>query len=131
MAYIVRIRGVEVVCETLDQLDEIVERYGGEGAPAAPKRANGGAAGPAGDAALLRELVNVGSTGLGSQTIGEMIGARGKGVPVALKRWALRVGLTQDESNFPLEPARPQGGRGWRLNDGAITIARHLLGQKA
>ena len=93
-----------------------------------PEPSKGGS--EAGDVALLRELAQVGSTGLSSQMIGEMIGARGKGVPGALKRWAVRVGLVQDEGNFPLEAARPQGARGWRLKDGAVSVARHLLERK-
>ena len=33
---IVRVRGVEVVCETLEELDQIIERYGGETVMSAP-----------------------------------------------------------------------------------------------
>jgi len=35
MAMIVRVRGVEVVCETLDELDQIIDRYGEGAAPGA------------------------------------------------------------------------------------------------
>ena len=131
MAYIVRVRGVEIVCESLDDVDTIVDRYGGESAAPAKRPASTAPSGPAGDTALLLELVQASTTGLSSQKIGHMIGARGKGMPNALKRWAVRVGLTQDESNFPLEAARPDGGRGWRLKDGMVSVARHLLGQKS
>jgi hypothetical protein len=128
--YIVRVRGVEIVCDDLDAVDELVGRYGSEGT-APPKRKAVAPSGAAADTALLKDLVEAGSTGLSSQKIGHMIGARGKGVPTALKRWALRIGLAQDEQKLPLEAARPQGGRGWRLQDGGMSIARQLLEQKA
>lgn len=130
MAIVVRIRGVEVVCESLDDLDSILERYGSspDGAIVSPASRNGSGRGTGADTALLRALVEAGSTGISSQMIGDMLGTRGKGVPPALQKWGVRVGLAQGDGK-PFDPARPQGGRGWKLKEGAMSVARHLLGQ--
>ncbi len=137
MAYTVRVRGVEIICDTLDDLDAIVERYGSEGeapsvhaaAAAASRNGSSGAAlsGRSADVALLQTLLEAGNTGVKSEAIGHMIKARGKGFAPALTRWATRVGFSDAESNFPLEPARPEGARGWRLKDGAMVMAKALF----
>ena len=129
MAYVARIRGVELICETLDDFDAVVERYGSEAAPHAGEHhvKGKGHHGGSSDTALLRALVQEDQSGVSSQKIGGMLGTRGKGVPPALRRWAVKVGLSQSESSSPFEAARPDGGRGWKLSAGAMEIAKVLL----
>jgi hypothetical protein len=135
MAYTVRVRGVEIMCDTLDDLDAIVDRYGStDEAPTsrlATGTKNGSASsasgGKGGDNTLLKTLVEAGTAGVRSTVIGHMISAKGKGFTPALRRWAVRVGFTDAESNFPLEQARPDGARGWRLKEGALVMARDLV----
>lgn len=131
MSYIVRIRGVEVVCESLDDVDQIIDRYGGTANETAARSVNHGApvanVGTASDVALLRSMVNAGTGGLLSETIGQMLGKKGKGIPPALFRWAMRVGISQTDTGDALEATRPQGARGWRLREGALTVAKEIL----
>jgi hypothetical protein len=136
MGYIVRVRGIEIECDTLDDLDAIVERYGASGSTErTPSRdENAGArenGGPAitglsrTDTALLKQLVQNAGAGVPSSVIGGMLSAERKGIPGALARWAERVGLPNDAC----VTARPGGQRGWRLNDGALHAAREILGK--
>jgi hypothetical protein len=131
MAYTVRVRGVEIVCETLEDIDQLIERYGGTaGMSAQPFHAPPQLGGPAGvaaaDATLLQALVSAGQQGVSSESIGHMLGTKGKGIPPALQRWAARVGIARTEDGDVWEPARPQGARGWRLKNGSLAVARTL-----
>jgi len=131
MPYIVRVRGVEIVCESLDELDELVERYGsdsaeGGGASSRLRRSSGGPPGAsASDVALLRAMAEGGAQGVSSEQIGHMLGTQGKGIPPALSRWAVRMGISTDGDAF--DAARPGGARGWRLKSGVLAVAKGVL----
>src|SRR5688572_22583145 len=96
--YVVRVRGVEIVCETLDEINAIIERFGVEAT---------GVAGNSGahmaklpnvrdhDGRLLRALVRS-SGGLPSSTVQGMLNVQGKAIPYALRDWAKRMRLPQD-----------------------------------
>jgi len=133
MTFTVRVRGIEIVCESLEDVDAIIDRYGSaEGADVRPiigssngsaTRGNRGG----GDMALLRQFIEAGSTGVTSTVIGQMLGTAGKGVPPALQRWGIRIGLAENQASLPLEQARPKGARGWRLNEGGMITAREIV----
>ena len=133
MSYAVRVRGVEIICESLEDVDRLIERYGGApGSPSSPDLAStmarGGPSGVAAhDLAVLHALINAGTQGVTSESIGHMLGTKGKGIPPALRRWAMRIGIAQNEDGDALEAARPQGARGWRLKDGSLAVARTIL----
>ena len=132
MTFTVRVRGIEIICESLDDVDAILDRYGSnEGTEVKPfiGSTNGAGArgGRCGDMALLRQFIEAGSTGVTSTVIGQMLGTAGKGVPPALQRWAIRIGLAESEASLPLEQARPKGARGWRLNEGGMITAREMI----
>jgi hypothetical protein len=138
MAYKVRIGRLEISCESLEELDELVGRYGaGEGAEpvsGGAARQSSGAAGSNGESSrdlqLLRALVDAGETGMAAGTVSSMLGGvRGRTVPVAVRKWAVRVKLADAEDNSACVPARPGGQRGWRLNPGALGAAKLLLGR--
>ncbi len=137
MAITLRVKGIEFVCDTWEEADEAVRRYGAE-SPASnayaskPAAAGGNGSGhspgaPAMDTALLRELLKAGSHGVKTKTIESMAGAKAKALRPALQKWAIRVGLAADENTFPFENARPEGARGWRLSDGALAGAKELV----
>jgi len=136
MGYLVRVRGVEIECATLDDVDELIERYGqigqadsvrnsqraeNSGARANPNAVVGGPGTT--DKALLKQLVQSSEHGVSSGMIGGMLSAERKGIPTALSKWADRVGLPQDACI----PSRPGGKRGWKLNEGALAAAREIL----
>lgn len=133
MGYKVRVRGVEIECDSLDDVDDLVERYGNASesvplprgaAPATPRNSGSNSTGGTTDTALLKALVQSGPSGVTSSLIGGMLNAQRKGIPSALTAWASRVGLP-DEACVA---ARPGGKRGWRLNEGALVGAREILG---
>ncbi len=135
MPYRVTVRGAEVVADSLDDLDALLERYGDEVAAAVDSsgRIGGGAAtlprsgANAGkDGSLLKAFLDAGTAGVPSGIISQMVGgARGKALPPAMKRWAERVGLS---GNDVFQKAFPNGQRGWRLSESAQGAAR-LLGK--
>lgn len=121
----VRVRGVEIECESLDELDAIIDRYG-EGAPVRGANGLAGLSVPTVgatnvDQALLRAFLNAPS-GLPSQAVQGMLHVKGKAIPGALKAWAVRVHLPDDG----FEKANPGGKRGWRLSDAGAGAARVL-----
>lgn len=135
MAYRVRIGRLEIECESLADLDDLVARYAGEvpsGSStltqgAAPKVSNSSAPMQR-DQILLRQLVQAGEGGIDAGTVSSLLGgARGRAVPVAVRRWATRVGLADNEDNSVMVAARPGGQRGWRLSSGALGAARAML----
>jgi hypothetical protein len=139
MTYTVRVRGIEIVCDSLDDVDAIIDRYGLAGDVPLGRQSssisNGGSSSgsqrtPSGDMTLLRELVEAGSVGVKSLVIGQMLSASGRGMGPALDRWAERVGLKQPGNVSPLEVARPEGKRGWRLNSGGLIVAKDVLAGK-
>lgn len=134
MPYTVRVRGVEIVCDALEDIDRLIERYGDESlAPTAggAKASMGGGPPGAGaaDLTLLRTMVSAGSLGVSSEQIGHMLNTKGKGIPNALQRWAIRIGITEHADGQVFDSARPQGARGWKLKDGALAVAKTVLGQ--
>ncbi len=132
MAFLVRVRGVEVVCETLEDVDVIVDRYGVEGTHQQEgfglRRTDRPAGPSARDRAVLKTLVEAGTKGVSSKVLEDMLGRKAKALPPALSAWAARQQVTHDPSVFPFEAARPDGKRGWRLSEGAMTTAKMILG---
>lgn len=124
---IVRIRGVEIVCESLEELDRLLERYGEAGAitagPQLPSPGRSGGAPPSVDMTLLRALIGA-PAGIPSPTVQGMLGARGKGIATAFKAWCGRMHLPPDA----VEQANPRGKRGWRLTEAGQHAARAILG---
>lgn len=124
---IVRVRGVEIVCESLEELDQIIQRYGVEGAVrdgtgsiAVP---SGGTAGAGGiDVKLLRQFVQ-NPAGIPSPTVAGMLKATGKGIPGALTAFAARMHLAPDS----FEKCNPGGRRGWKLTEPALAAAQAVL----
>src|SRR5205823_1202674 len=118
-------RGVEVVCESLEELDALIARYGDAATPGRPGPAKAGrnGTGPADvDVALLRLLARSPS-GVVSKTIEGMLQVQGKAIRTALRAWAVRVNLSPDT----IEKANPGGRRGWRLTEGGMGAAKALM----
>jgi hypothetical protein len=133
----VRIGNLEVSDITPDELDELVKRYGGSlpDAPAefsgrvTPPPANGGKV-PAGttaqDATVLKSLIEAGTGGVLTGTLGELLGKRGRGTRGALRRWSQRIGLNSDENLDTFEECRVGTQRGIRLKSSFLEVAKSL-----
>lgn len=135
MAYVVKINGYEVICESVEDVRALVgatvdgspteKREGKAQTPPSPPSRNGSdGQRSAADQALLRALYDGGTTGIPSSTVGGLLSAKGKGLPGAFERWADRVGIPRDGA----EAVRVGTGRGWRLTDGALAAAKVALG---
>lgn len=117
--------GVEVVCDTLDELDRLIERYGTDGADGAggssmvrlPDQRDNRR-----EAKLLRAFVkNPG--GLESSTVQGILGVQGKAIRGALRDWAKQSGLPPDAC----VKTTVRGKRGWKLNDSGFNAAKISL----
>ncbi len=119
---IVRVRGVEVVCETLDELEQIIQRFGGEIATPTVQPMARTHSPHDHDARLLRAFVRSPS-GLPSTTVQGMLGVKGKAIPYALREWAMKVRLPPDS----YVKTTISGKRGWKLSAAGFNAARTLL----
>lgn len=96
-----------------------------------PGDLNGGSSQAQRDQGLLRTLVNAAETGVEASTISGLLGGiKGRGIPPAVRRWAVRVGLADDEDNEACLPVRVNRKRGWRLSPSALGAARAMQGGK-
>jgi hypothetical protein len=135
-----RIGPIEILDATWEDLDELIERYGGKvecsasvagsDDPPTPehvprRRTNGGHA-PS-DHVVLERLLNAGNAGVPTQDLGEILGRRGKSIRPGLMSWALRIGLVTDKNIDPFEDTRVGSRRGARLKPSFQPVARELL----
>ncbi|HLY38565.1 MAG TPA: hypothetical protein VKU61_11050 [Candidatus Binatia bacterium] len=127
---IVRVRGIEIVCESLEELDQLMERYGEAAATngAASMSVGGSLSTHAGKKAValdngLLQAFAQSPTGVQSKIVEGMLGIRGKAIRAALRAWATRVHLSPDT----IEKANPGGRRGWKLTSSGIAAAKALM----
>jgi hypothetical protein len=134
----VRIGSLEISDVTIEDLDELVKRYGGssieatqadsgqkpDGHDASIKTPLGG--GHA-DVVVLRKLVEAGTNGVPTNVLGELLGKRGKGARGALRKWSKRIGLSSDENLDTFEDCRSGTQRGIRLKSSFLDVAKSLL----
>ena len=133
----VRIGGLEICDLTLDELDAVIRRYAGTEDAQADLIANGavanvqgGVQGGAADRVVLAKLVEAGLGGVPTNTLGDILGKRGKATRGAVRKWALRIGLTSDQNVDPIEDCRSGTQRGIRLKESFLDVAKHLATQK-
>jgi hypothetical protein len=134
----IRIGPIEIVDPTWEEVDAIIERYGGrlEGTPAigdepagvpepSGRRRNGGATASA--RVVLERLIAAGNIGVPTQDLGEILGRRGKSIRPGLMAWALEIGLVSDRNIDPFEDTRVGSRRGARLKPSFQSVAKELL----
>ncbi len=136
----VRIGGLEILDPTWEELDALIDRYGGavvgtpdenggqgnQEAQRGSPRKNGGGSSPT-DRVVLERLIAAGTAGLPTQDLGEMLGRRGKSIRPGLIEWAQRIGLTKDAGFDPFQEVRVGSRRGARLRDSLQHVAKELL----
>jgi hypothetical protein len=133
----VTIQGLDVSVDSMDELEELIQRFGGSATPgdASKKKhvssptngSNGETNSVTHDRVILQHMVDAGDVGVHTNTLGDMLGRKGKAVGAALVQWAIKIRLVADASNNPFEKARPSGGRGWKLKATMMSIAKQLL----
>ena len=131
----VRIGKLEIILENMDELDELIEKYGsviadsgGETPNTSIRRSTGGGGiDDRRDRVVLETLINAGSSGILATELGKMLGKRGRGTRGAAKRWAVKVGLVTDGGVEPFEEIRIGSQRGIRLDSTHLAMAKGLL----
>lgn len=134
----VRIGTIEISDVTIDELDELVKRYGNsafeptaEAKQKTKTQPNGTSiASGAQDHVLLKKLVDAASVGITTIEIGDILGRRGKAARPALKEWGRRIGLSTDENIEVFEEARVGTQRGLRIKSSLLDVAKHILNQR-
>ena len=124
---------LEFVDPTPEEVEDLVRKYGGSGEAGASaheterrSRTSGNGNGAA-DRAVLQRLLQAGTAGILTMELGQMLSARGKAIPRAMREWAARVGLVSDPEINVFEDVRQEGGRrGVRLGAGFVHVAREL-----
>jgi len=131
----VKIRGVDIYLENMDELDMLLEKYGseiaiGEDANPEPKSKHKQAAGSSSthDRVILSRFVEAGSTGVETNELGKLLGKMGRGTRNAAKQWALRVGLINSDSVDPFEECRVGSKRGLKIETAHLSVAKELMG---
>lgn len=132
MVFRIKYGEFEIECDTVDEVknlisatDPVTRAVKDSSGPGG--RSNGQSSLSGRDEALLRELMKAGEVGVEASVVGGLLdSARGRGVPFALARWAKRVGLSDQDDNDSVIPARPGGKRGWRLGGPALAAARAM-----
>lgn len=132
------VRGVGVPVENWEELDQLIQRYGGELVIAAPapggdqkgrrKSASTGTL-TATDRALLERFIEEGVRGVLTADIGQALGKRGKAIRPALDGWSRRIGLVTEEGATAFEATKRYEGRGFRMVPHYLRAAGQMLGQ--
>lgn len=148
MALRVRIGALLIECDDLDDLQKLIERFGGEeearlvghsvasfSAPPSTSRATprDSTTKPAGasdnDWRLLRALTEAGASGVPAGMVCSLLGGvRGRAVTLAIREFSVRVGL-DGGACVPIRSGTI--GRRWRLTSGALGAARLITGGEA
>jgi hypothetical protein len=134
----VKIGNLEITVETLDELDELVKRYGNASIETSPQAEGGEKSGmhhaagkshagaaPA-DRVVLKKLIDAGTVGVPTNVLGEILGKRGKGARGALRKWSKRIGLNSDDNFDTFEDCRSGTQRGIRLKSSFLDVAKSL-----
>ncbi len=137
---IIRVKGIPIEVESWDDLDEVIKRYGNESVPVEvmpgePKKNQGGRNHPSShlrtnDEVLLRQFVTKDGRGILNDVIGDALGARGKSIWPALRKWAVQIHLADNESAEVFERFNRTEGRGYKLRPHFLRVAQSLLGEQ-
>lgn len=133
----IKLGNLEISDVSLEDLDELVKRYGSgaaqsEAGTATPRaNQNPAATGHAApDTVILRKLVDS-SDGVPINEVGSLLGKRGKAARTAIQQWALRVKLVQDNNVEALEYPRVGSKRNARLKQEFKDLAKEILQRQA
>lgn len=132
---IVTVKGIAVEVESLDELDSFIARYGNDVAGGSADSAEGKRGRRIGssslqtdDRAILKQFVERGNKGILNKDLGHFLGASGKAIGPALRKWALRIELAREEKAHVFERFSRPDGRGYKLTASFLSVAQEMLG---
>ena len=132
---IITVRGIAVQVETLDELDEFIQRYGSDittGLPTPDNLMKPGKKPREGilarnDRVHLQHFVDRDNKGVLNKDLGKFLGAKGKAIGPALRIWGVRIGLADNKTAQAFERFSRPDGRGYKLSAPFLQIAKSLL----
>lgn len=133
----ITIKGVKLPVESIEEFVDIVKRLdnegidvisGGEKVEGKHKGTTGSCSLDATDKALLSLFYEGARRGLPNNHIAEVLGKRGKGMRPALEAWSRKIGLTSSGTVAAFEPMMRADGRGYRIKDSHMRVAKNILG---
>lgn len=134
----IRVRGIPIEVESWDDLDEVVKRYGNDSSPieiqpselkkTAISRPHTHGHLQTNDQVLLKQFVEKDGSGVLNDVIGDALGARGKSIWPALRKWAVTIHMADSESAEVFERFNRTEGRGYKLRPHFLKVAHSLLG---
>lgn len=134
----VRVGAVSIEVQSWEDLDEVVERYGG-GMDRSDTGSNANKASETNkhrtnlsqtDQALLEQFVDAADRGVLVTVIASALGKRGKGTGPALEAWSRKVGLVTEENASAFERHKRFDGRAYRMTGHYLRTAALILGKK-
>jgi hypothetical protein len=136
MGFKVNVRGIDVEVTSLEELDALIRRYGVDRPSAKPptpsrnssstnRSSDGSAASTDADYALLHRFLKA-RHGVPSAELSSVLGAKKRGLPGALERWATRVGLIRKGQRLPMGRGRVDGNRVWTLTREGLELAKQV-----
>lgn len=132
------VKGIGIPVESWEEFDEIVSRYGGGNVSSdepgstssgGRHRHHGHSTLSQQDQVLLRQFIENGSQGVLNSHIGPMLNVERKGISPALRGWARSIGLVGGDK-VAFDKFTSASGRGYKLIDGLLPMAKELLGMK-
>jgi len=133
----IKIRGIDVQVESLDELDEFIKRYGENVNPqiSPPRNQVGqpnkmvGTTISTTDQTMLEKFYKSGDKGLLNKDLGSFFGVEGKSIQPKLREWALKINLTENRDSQVFEATNQSEGRGFKLSEMFRDVAGRMLGQ--
>jgi hypothetical protein len=136
MGFKVNVKGIDVEVTSLEELDALIRRYGVDRPSAKPptpirnsastnRPSDGSVSSKDADYSLLQRFVKA-RHGVPSAEISSVLGAKKRGLPGALERWATRVGLIRKGQRLPMGRNRVDGNRVWVLTREGLVLAKQV-----
>lgn len=129
----ITVRGIPITVSSWDELDEMIERYGTSEVPAGrgAQRVGGGEGQLTHtDRQMLQKFIQAPKRGMLNRELTGPLGVDGWGVKPKLDEWARRIGLAPEGGSAFEAVNMGRAGRGYRLTDLSMSVAKHLLGQE-
>lgn len=126
---------------TWDEVEQLVTRFGAAGesesssngsATTTQSTTGSTAAGSSNtaDRSILAKMIAAGESGVLTTVLGDLLGKRGRAIPSGIAQWSIRIGLSGSEDVLAVEPARPEGKRGWRIKASMMHLAQEIASAK-
>lgn len=131
----ITVKGISIQVENLEELDDFIQRYGNDvtegnatnNADAKPRRKSRGGSLATNHRVLLQQFVQRENKGMLNKDLGKFLGASGKAIGPALRKWALEIGLAHDQTAQAFERFSRPEGRGYKLTGPFLSVAKAMI----